>query len=75
VDVGFYQAMDNLKDTQSELMRVVIQGKSSGGIIQNYENWRTGISQSINDWLDYKRIGSDIEGIHEMIRVEGIHKN
>lgn len=67
--------MEILKDAQSGLMHVVIQGKSSGGITQNYENWRTGISQSINDWLDYKSIGSEIEGIHETIRVEGIHKN
>mmetsp|Transcript_6676 Transcript_6676/g.9616 ORF Transcript_6676/g.9616 Transcript_6676/m.9616 type:complete len:1419 (+) Transcript_6676:37-4293(+) len=37
--------------------------QKSRSAIRNYENWRTTISQNINDCLDYKRIMLEIEGL------------
>ena len=46
------------------------QMQVSSAALKNYETWRNSISQSINDWLEYKRVEREMETIQETILKE-----
>jgi len=64
----FENSLKELQDPEhSSLLMKPTEVEFSRSALQNYETWRNSVSQSINDWLDYKRVSSEIKIVEETI--------